>query len=175
MAITFYLRVLRPFGLGQRMFAPKVEARFLQALQVQPGDRILEIGTGSGYMAALLAGLGERVTSIEIVPQLAAGARKVLENQMVLNVSVVEGDGSRGWSSDAPYDVIMVTGSLEVWPEEFLDMLKPGGRLGAVIGRSPVMHATLVTRTDEGFLSEKLFETDLAPLVNAKKQERFSF
>lgn len=158
------------------MLAPKIEAYALNALQVRKADKVLEIGTGSGYMAALLAAHADHVWSVEIVPELAETARENLRKQGVDNVTVETGDAARGWPGHAPYDVIMVSGSLPQLPKELLAQLKPGGRLFAIVGEAPVMAAQLVTRMADGSLrTESRFETQTASLVNVKQQERFVF
>ena len=158
------------------MLAPKIEAHALQALQVRKSDKVLEIGTGSGYMAALLAAHADRVWSVEIVPELAEAARGNLRRQGIDNVTVETGDAALGWPAQAPYDVIMVSGSLPVLPRELLAQLKTGGRLFAIVGTVPVMEAQLVTRLgDDSFRTVALFETQTAPLVNAQQQEHFVF
>ena len=161
---------------GQTMLAPRVEARMLQELAVKNTDKVLEIGTGSGYMAALLAAKAEFVYSVEIDPELVDQARRNLQKAGVVNVSVDLGDASRGWDLYAPYDVIVVSGSMPVLPEALLRQLKIGGRLVAIVGEAPSMEARLVRRTDEdAFSSENLFETVVAPLDNAPQQEKFVF
>lgn len=161
---------------GQTMLAPRVEARMLQELAVKNTDKVLEIGTGSGYMAALLAAKAEFVYSVEIDPELVDQARRNLQKAGVVNVSVDLGDASRGWDLYAPYDVIVVSGSMPVLPEALLRQLKIGGRLVAIVGEAPSMEARLVRRTDEdAFSSENLFETVIAPLDNAPQPEKFVF
>jgi protein-L-isoaspartate(D-aspartate) O-methyltransferase len=161
---------------GERMMAPRVEARILQELAVKKSDQVLEVGTGSGYLTALLAHRAARVRSVEIKPALAAFGRANLERQRVDNVSLEIGDGARGWSAAAPYDVIVLTGSTPVLPQALLDQLAPGGRLFAVVGDAPVMVARLVTCTAPGsFSSVELFDTVLAPLQNAEQPARFRF
>lgn len=161
---------------GERMMAPRVEARILQELAVKKSDQVLEVGTGSGYLTALLAHRAARVCSVEIKPALAAFGRANLERQRVDNVSLEIGDGARGWSAAAPYDVIVLTGSTPVLPQALLDQLAPGGRLFAVVGDAPVMVARLVTCTAPGsFSSVELFDTVLAPLQNAEQPARFRF
>lgn len=165
-----------PIGNGQKMFEPKLEARILQELGVKNTDTVLEIGTGSGYMAALLAARAEYVYSVEIDPALAESARQKLQQLDIANVSVEVGDGARGWAAHAPYDVIAISGSMPVLPDEILRQLKVGGRLVAIVGEAPVMEAKLVTRTDENaFNSIDLFETVVAPLTNAVQREQFVF
>lgn len=161
---------------GERMMAPRVEARILQELAVRKSDLVLEVGTGSGYLTALLAHRAARVCSVEIKPALAAFGRANLERQRIDNVTLEIGDGARGWSAAAPYDVIVLTGSTPVLPQALLDQLAPGGRLFAVVGDAPVMVARLVTCTAPGsFSSVELFDTVLAPLQNAEQPARFRF
>lgn len=161
---------------GQTMLEPKIEARLLQELSIKNTDTVLEIGTGSGYMAALLASKAEYVYSVEIDPELAENAKRNLQRAGVANVSVQLGDGSRGWPAQAPYDAIAISASMPVLPPELLKQLKVGGRLVAFVGEEPVMHAQLVTRTgDDSFNTIKLFETVVAPLVNASQRETFVF
>lgn len=165
-----------PLGHGALLPSPNLTARALQALKVRKTDRVLEIGSGSGYMAALLAAHGERVWSIEIVPELAKLARDNLTRQHITNVTVELGNGSRGWTAHAPYNVIMVSGSLPSLPKDLLAQLKVGGRLFAVVGEEHMMTARLVTRVaEENYSSEGLFETELPPLLEAPRHERFVF
>jgi protein-L-isoaspartate(D-aspartate) O-methyltransferase len=161
---------------GERMMAPRVEARILQELGVRKSDSVLEIGTGSGYLTALLAHRAARVRSVEIKPALAAFGRANLDRHGVDNVVLETGDGARGWPAAAPYDVIVLTGSTPVLPDSLLAQLAPGGRLFAVVGDAPVMVARLVTRTGPGsWSSAELFDTVLAPLQNAEQPARFRF
>lgn len=165
-----------PLERGAVMLAPKIEAWALQALQLRGGEEVLEIGTGSGHMAALLATRAERVVSVEIEPALADQARHHLNQAGIRNVKVETGDGAFGWPAQAPYDAIMVSGALSFIPKEILAQLKVGGRLFAIVGQAPVMTAQLVTRVSEdGFRTEGLFETVAAPLRNAPSQPRFVF
>jgi protein-L-isoaspartate(D-aspartate) O-methyltransferase len=165
-----------PLGYGQVMMQPKIEARLLQTLTVRPGDHILEIGTGSGYMAALLAGLGKHVTSVEIIPELLQQAKKKLAERGVDNVTLESGDGAGGWASHAPYDGIMITGSLPLLPEAFANSLNIGGRMVVIVGKAPTMEACLIRRLDQThWQTTSLFETDLPPLINAKEPDRFVF
>jgi len=163
-------------GRGQTMFAPRVEARLLQEVAVKNTDKVLEIGTGSGYMAALLAAKAEFVYSVEIDPELVELARSNLEKAGVANVSVDLGDGAQGWGLYAPYDVIVVSASMPKLPEALLRQLKIGGRLVAIVGEEPTMEAQLVKRTDENaFSTVNLFETVEAPLINAMPVDKFVF
>lgn len=165
-----------PLGYGESMLAPKLEARLIQEAAVQPQDRVLEIGTGSGYMSALLAHLARHVYSVEIVPELSADARRKLAAHAIANVTAEVGDAARGWDAHAPYDVIIVTGSLPRLPEELERSLAPGGRLVAVVGDPPVMTAQRVRKLAHGtYAREPLFETCIKPLRNAPQPERFVF
>ena len=169
-----------PLGYGEVMLAPKLEARILQELQVKKTDRILEVGSGSGYLSALLAKKGEHVYSVEIVPELKAMAEKNLHAHGISNVSVEQGDAACGWPAHGPYDVIVLTGSTPVLPEAFQKSLKTGGRLFAVVGDEPAMQAVLVTcvaREEKAgaYNTVGLFETCIAPLKNAKQPARFIF
>jgi protein-L-isoaspartate(D-aspartate) O-methyltransferase len=161
---------------GQTLLAPRIEARILQELAIKNTDKVLEIGSGSGYMAALLAVKAESVYTVEIDPELVDQARHNLRKANVANVSVDLGDASQGWDLYAPYDAIVVSGSMPVLPDTLLRQLKIGGRLVAVVGEVPPMEAQLVRRTDENaFSSENLFETMLVPLINATRQKKFVF
>ena len=162
-----------PLGYGAAMWQPKLEARVLQSLRIGSRDRVLEIGSGSGYFTALLADFAAHVDSVEIVPELLAFAEKNLAAQRVDNVTLIQGDAARGWAGK--YDVIALTGSVPVLPQAFLDSLNPGGRLFAIVGDAPVMEARLITATASGPASEILFETCLTPLQNAQQPERFVF
>ncbi|HEX6829825.1 MAG TPA: protein-L-isoaspartate O-methyltransferase [Burkholderiales bacterium] len=165
-----------PLGHGELMLTPKLEARLLQELAIRPTDRILEVGTGSGYLTALLARRGGHVVSVEIVPELKAYAETNLKQHHILNVSLELGDASRGWPQHGPYDAIVLTGSTPVLPDAFQASLAPGGRLVAVVGDPPVMTARLVTRVSEtSFSSVGLFETCIPALRNAAQPERFVF
>jgi protein-L-isoaspartate(D-aspartate) O-methyltransferase len=165
-----------PIGHGEKMLAPKMEARMLQELALLPGERILEVGTGSGYMTALLASLGGHVCSVDIVPEFTSGAGAKLAAHGLGNVTLETGDAARGWDRHGPYDAIVITGSLPVLPAAFATSLRPGGRLIAVVGEPPVMEARLVTCVAPGACNTTgLFETCIAPLKNALQPERFVF
>lgn len=165
-----------PLGHGASMLAPKIEAHALQALEVRKTDKVLEIGAGSGYMAALLAAHAAHVHTVEIVPDLADAARAALRRQGIANVTVTTGDAAQGWPAEAPYDVIMVSGGLPLLPQTLLDQLKIGGRLLAFVGEAPVMEVQRITRTAERkFECVNLFETVVPQLVNAVQPARFSF
>ena len=166
-----------PLAPGASMFAPKMEARLLQEAAIKKHENVLEIGAGSGYMAALLAYKARHVTSVEIDPELKAMAEKNLHDYGVTNATVALGDGAAGWASgDGAYDVIMISGALPVLPDAFLKQVKVGGRIVAIIGEAPVMSAQLVTRvSDIGFHTVKLFETCVRPLRNALTPTHFRF
>jgi protein-L-isoaspartate(D-aspartate) O-methyltransferase len=165
-----------PLPAGQCMLQPKVEARLLQELGVHKHERVLEVGAGSGYMAALLAHKAQYVTTLEIEPELALLARTNLRYAGIANVTVREADGSAGFSGDAPYDVILLSGSVAEVPSGVLSQLKIGGRLAAIVGQEPVMRATLFTRTGEqGFSSVELFDTVAPRLRGFAEPSRFSF
>jgi protein-L-isoaspartate(D-aspartate) O-methyltransferase len=161
---------------GQRMWEPKLEARVLQELGVHKTDRVLEVGTGSGYLTALLAHRAAQVVSVEIHPGLAEFGRRNLERHGADNVLLEIGDAARGWGSHAPYQVIVLGGSTPLLPRAFLEQLDIGGRLFAVVGEPPVMSARLVTCTAPGaYNTIDFFETVLAPLVNCERPPRFRF
>ncbi len=165
-----------PLAHEQVMMSPMIEARLLQALAIQPEDRVLEIGTGSGWVTYLLASLGKSVDSVEIFDDLSADARRKLQSRGVRNAHCIVGDGARGWEAGGPWDAIFVTGSLPVLPEAFRKALAPGGRLLAVIGRAPAMEATRVTQARDGaWATKSLFETVIPPLINAIEPSRFVF
>ena len=165
-----------PLTESESMMSPIQEARLLQALNIQPDDEILEIGTGSGYLTALLATLGSHVTTIEIDQNLSETAAQKLRTNKINNVSLEVGDGSKGWASKAPYDVIAVTGSLPLMCDEFKFQLKPGGRLFIIVGSAPAMSARLITRISENQWSEEeIYETCISPLQNAEKPSEFVF
>jgi len=165
-----------PLGEGERMWEPKLEARVLQELDVHRSDRVLEVGTGSGYLSALLAHRAAHVCSVEINAALAAFGRRNLERHGADNVTLEIGDAARGWDRHAPYQVIVLTGSTPLLPRALHEQLEIGGRLFAVVGTPPVMSARLVACTGPGaFHSLDLFETVVAPLVNAERPPRFRF
>ena len=165
-----------PLPGGESMLTPKLEARLLQDIGVKKHESVLEIGTGSGYMAALLAHKSRHVTTVEVSPELKALAEKNLAANGVSNVTVELGNGAQGWSNGAPFDVIVVSGSLPVLPESLLQQLKVGGRLAAIIGQAPAMKAQLITRTGEaGYDTKTLFETDVKALASATPAPAFQF
>ena len=177
-----------PLMNGQSMLAPKVEARILQELAVQRHERVLEVGAGSGYMAALLAQKAQHVTTLEIDPELARFAADNLKRAWVMNATVLNVDASKGPPPDGPFDVIVLSGSVAEVPSTLLAQLKPGGRLAAIVGQLPVMRAELVTRapaatagTDAaagaggGFATVVLFDTVAPRLLGFGEPSRFTF
>lgn len=165
-----------PLPGGEAMFNPKVEARIVQELAVKKHENVLEIGTGSGYMAALLAHRARHVTTVEIQPEAARLARENLARAGLGNVTVEEGNGASGWDKGAPYDVILVSGGLPVLPEALLKQVKVGGRIGAILGDAPAMSFNIITRTSEtAYDTVKIFETNVKPLTGAPAPSRFQF
>lgn len=165
-----------PLGYGQVMLTPKMEARIVQELHIKKTDKILEVGSGSGYLTALLADQGAYVYSVEIVPELKTLAENNLKMHKITNITIELGDAARGWPKNEPYDVIVLTASTPALPDAFLKSLNPGGRLFAIVGEDPVMEALLITCAAPGeFTTTKLFETSTAPLTNALQPTRFTF
>lgn len=171
-----YSDVEIPLGHGVTMLFPRVEARILQAVQLRKSDKVLEVGTGAGFLTALLAAKADHVESVEVVPELAALAKGNLKKAGIGNATVDVADGARGRMAHAPYDVIVMSGSLPYLPGELLSQLKVGGRLFGVVGTGHVMTAQLVTCTGSGsFDVANLFETNLPQLKNAAQREAFTF
>ena len=165
-----------PLGNGQFMLSPKIEGRILQALAIKNTDKVLEIGTGAGYLTALMASQAKRVDSIELDAKLIAQAAKHAAAHGIKNVNFIVGDGTQGLAAKAPYDVIVYTGGLSLMPTSVESQLAVGGRLFAVVGEAPIMEAMLVKRVSEDACErEALFETCLPILANAPQPERFSF
>ena len=165
-----------PLPEGQVMLAPKVEARLLQALHVGRHERVLEVGAGSGYMCALLAHRAQHVIGLEIRPALAAMAAANLRQAGISNAMIREADGSAGQSADAPFDVIVLSGSVAAVPQALLDQLKTGGRLVAIVGDEPVMRALLVTCVGPGqFRRVELFDTVAPRLQGFAETPAFRF
>lgn len=162
-----------PLGNGQYMLSPKVEGRILQALAIKAHETVLEIGTGAGYLTALMAAQAKHVTTVEIDQKIAATANSKLN--LMGNINSVVGNAANGWGSDK-YDVIVFTGGLEINPEASQKQLNVGGRLFAVVGEPPAMKATLMKRVDElSFKTDVLFETCLPYLLNCPSAEKFAF
>ena len=162
-----------PLGYGQTMLAPKMEGRVLQALQVEPIDDVLIVGTGSGYLTAALARLGKHVTSVDIIAEFVDAARAKLADHNIRNVTLQATDGL-ALPHDARFDAIAVTASVPEIDPHFIRMLRPQGRLFLVVGREPVMEAQLISLQPNGHTTtESLFETVLTPLINAERPEPF--
>lgn len=165
-----------PLGDGDAMWEPKLEARVTQTLGLGPGDRVLEVGTGSGYLTALLASLAGQVISVEINPERSADADRKLKAHGLANVGLRVGDAARDWGGDGMFDAIVLTGSVPILPEAYLQRLNPGGRLFAVVGEGPAMAATLLTcPAPDACRRDVLFETRLKALRNAAEPVRFAF
>ena len=165
-----------PLGDGQMMLAPKIEAKMLQELTLKKTDKVLEIGTGSGYMAALLAARAEHVVTVENRPALVAVAKQNFERAGITNVTIELGDGGKGWSQRGPFDAIVVSGSIPAVPDALLKQLRVGGRLAVVVGEAPVMEAQLITCTADGIYNTvNLFETVIPALDGVAAKESFFF
>lgn len=165
-----------PLPHDQVTMTPKVEARLLQSLGPRRTDRVLEIGTGCAFLTALLGCSAGQVHSVDIFPEFTSAAAPKLARYGIENVHLYTGDGARGWPQAGPCDVIVVTGSVPVLPDEFAAQLAPGGRMFVIVGQSPVMEARLVTKDSAGNLSrEVLFETDLPPLQGVPVPSNFRF
>ncbi len=171
-----YADIEIPLNDRETMLAPKVVARMIQALAPMPHERVLEIGTGSGYSTGILAGLCRHVVSLEIDAHLHAQAANHLKQQGVLNITLVQADGRNGYPHAGPYDAIAVTGSMAQAPTNLIEQLNIGGRLFVIVGRQPVMTATLITRVDEKSSAELgLFETAIPPLQGCEPKQEFVF
>ena len=164
-----------PIGHDQKMMTPTIEGRVLQALQLAGDEKVLEIGTGSGFLTACLAQLSEHVTSIDIHDDFLVAAQKCLTDSGFDNVDLVRMDGTQELPQ-GPFDAIAITGSIQTFDQRLVDALTVGGKLFVVIGDAPAMRATLVQRSGEDDQhSETLFETALSPLLNGALPPQFSF
>jgi len=165
-----------PLGHDEVMSTPYDEAMILKCLRVQPGDKVLEVGTGSGYTTALLASMAEHVISIDIHNDFCEQAQAKLAKSGLHNVTIIAGDAAKGWPQHEPYDAIAITGSLPYLPDAYKQHLHVGGRLYAVVGEAPVMEAVCVIRTSQNeFKEQKLYETCVKRLINAKAPSSFIF
>ena len=161
---------------GQVMLAPRVEARLLQDLHVAKHERVLEIGTGSGFMAALLGHRAQHVLTLEIDPTLTQTARANLQRAGVLNVEVRLSDGARAdLSADGPFDAILLSGSVAQLPDRLVSLLKPGGRLLAIVGQEPAMRATLAEQRADGVIVTQPWDENVPRLLNFPEPPRFRF
>jgi len=165
-----------PLPGGQCMLTPCIEARLLQDLAVKPNETVLEIGAGSGFMAALLANSAQRVISLEINPELATLARNNLRQAGIQNAEVHQADGAGVGAAEGTYDAILLSGSVAQIPQTLLQILKVGGRLSAIVGDDPVMRATTVTRTSATeFKTVQTWDAVAPRLMNFPEPERFEF
>lgn len=167
-----------PLGQGQVMMIPSVEGRLLQALALKKTDKVLEIGTGSGYLTACLARLAAHVDSVDIFPEFVDSAGGKLARHSIGNITLSSGDAAEGWNPGRQYDAIAITGSVPAIPESYKNALAVNGRLFVIVGDTsmPIMSAWLVTRvSDNQWVQESLFETTIPPLLNAKKSRTFVF
>ena len=166
-----------PVGHGEEMLHPKFQAHALQALQLKAGSTVLEVGTGTGYLTALLAQFAEHVYSIDIHPDLLRVASANLGKLNITNVTLEEGDASRGWPDHGPYDAIAVTGSVPEIYDELKRNMKIGGYMFVIVGESPSMEAVILKRVGENEWSKEksLFETDVKPLENTGVEPEFEF
>ena len=165
-----------PLGHGESMMQPKVEARIVQELALQPHETVYEVGTGSGYLTALMARRARHVTSAEVYADFQARAADNLRAAGISNATLLAGDSARAPLAESAFDVIVLTGSTPILPQAFLDRLSPGGRLFAIVGDPPVMKAVIVRQPVPGsFQHAELFETVVKPLVNAAEPSRFRF
>ena len=169
-----YADIELPIGHGERMMKPVVEGRVLQALELDASDEVLEIGTGSGFLSACLGRLAREVVSLERHADLADAARARLQAQGIANVAI-EATDAFSWRNDRRFDAICVTGAVAAIPSQFLQWLRPGGRMFVVQGRSPVMDAVLLRQDVNGMRTESLFETDIAYLAGAAPVPAFVF
>lgn len=164
-----------PLGHDQVMMNPNVEGRLLQALQIQASDKILEIGTGSGYLSACLARLGHHVASVDIFAEFTERAQQTLNTQRITNVTLQSGDAVNGWG-DQQYDVIALTASLTQLAGHWQQQLTLGGRLFVIVGEEPIMEAMLVQRiSEQEWSQESLFETEIPALLNSSVPADFEF
>jgi len=168
-----YTDIELPIGHDETMMAPKIEARLLQAVDIDETDTVLEVGTGSGFLTAIMANQAESVATVELHTDLQETAKTRLEN--FKNIEFHTGDASHNWNDAKSYDVIVLTGSVSEIPQAYKEKLNLGGRLAVVVGQSPAMVAQVLTRISESeWETETLFETDLKPLTNAEAKPSFS-
>jgi len=165
-----------PLADGSLSLTPKIEAHIVQDVAIKKHESALVVGAGTGYLPALLAFHARHITCVESSPAVLSAAQQALHREGVANVSIVSGDASKGWPDGAPYDVIVLTGSLQILPEELKQQLKPGGRLFVILGSAPVMTASLITKLSESkFDTKPLFDTSVAAVANADAVSAFTF
>lgn len=171
-----YADTTLPIGFGQIILSPVVQGRLLQALDVQPEENVLEIGTGTGYSTALLAQLAQHVISVDIVPELSVIAQDNLSNAGIHNVTCYVGDASHGWSLADRIDVIIATAAFEVVPDNYLQSLTVGGRMLAVVGKDTDMTVQIIRRISEReWQTDTVFETSIPAMINAEVKPKFEF
>lgn len=169
-----YSDIELPIGNGEVMMAPKVEGKILQAVEIQENDTVLEVGTGSGYLTALMASQAKEVTTVELHKSLQETAKERLKEYDNINFHI--GDASQDWADNKNYDVIVLTGAVAEIPQTYLDKLNVGGRLAVIHGTSPAMSADVITRVNQNqYNTEVLFETDMAYLSNSEQKSVFTF
>lgn len=165
-----------PLDHGQTMMKPILEGRMLQAVDIQPGETVLEVGTGSGFVTACLAELAAKVVSVDIHESFSETAKRRLLETSVNNVEFFTGDVMSGWQPEQAQDVVVITGSVPEVPEQFKGWVNPGGRLFCIVGDSPAMEAVLLTRINATeWREESLFETDVPRLINSERPPEFEF
>lgn len=165
-----------PLADGSLMLSPKIEARIVQEVAVKKHENVLVAGAGTGYLPALLAFHARHITCVESSPAVFSYAEQTLHREGITNVSIIKGDASKGWPAIAPYDAIVMTGSLPALHDALKNQLKVGGRLFVILGTAPVMTAYLYTRVSETeFTSKSLFDTSVAPILNAEHVSTFIF
>jgi protein-L-isoaspartate(D-aspartate) O-methyltransferase len=163
-------------GFDQFMLSPVIEGRMLQALNIQPNEQVLELGTGAGYFTALLATLAKRVLSVELIPELSQLAQQNLDELGISNVNLAVGDASQEWSLIKRVDVIVATAAFVTVPNAYLKTLNVGGRMLAVVGTAPIMSVLLIRRVSEReWQTETVFETLIPPMTNAEPKAEFNF
>lgn len=171
-----YTDMALPLGNGQSVLPPKEQGRILQALNIQPHEKVLEICTGLGYLTALCAQMGAKVVSVDINPALQKEAQKNLAAHRISNVECVCADASVGFASDEPFDVILITGGLPALPAAYKEILNPGGRIFAIIGKAPAMQATLFTYLgDNAWQETVVYETVVPMMQHASIEKEFDF
>lgn len=171
-----YADMPTPLGHGQTTLAPKEEGKILQALNIHPTETVLEVGTGCGYLTALMAKQANHVYSVDILPEMTELARQHLAHHEIENITLETGDATHGWNKHAPYDVIVMTGSIPTLPTEFCKQLNPGGRILAILGDAPAMQVCLFTfEAKDKWQKKVLFETVTPRLANIKEQPIFTF
>jgi protein-L-isoaspartate(D-aspartate) O-methyltransferase len=165
-----------PIGHEQIMFSPKEEAQMLQSLALKPTDRVLEIGTGTGYITALLAKLCQHVTSVDLFADFTRQAQMQLQQLEIENVTFGTGNAASGWANNAPYDVILLSGSLAKLPQALSRQLNPAGRIFAILGQAPAMQACVLTQTQPNqWQTTPLFETVVPRLLKITEPSSFVF